>query len=438
MNRILIFSLLIILALGQPLLKRSRRSKHGEDCISDAACDEGLICRTYRCYTKFEAFNLKSLGLLTKDICDSKKICPVNQICVRHRCVPKDTPLPTPMNRTKDIDDIHIIFSGSVSLGKNAYLSGLKPDNTINYDHIFTHISKYIKSADIAVTEVDSAFYINSQSNKIVKNYKNTPKELADGLVNAGFCVINHASSNAYAFKRQGIIDTLNYYSTRFPKVHPLGIASTPEQANEDYFIYSQDNIKVGIVNFCGLFKNNIPKADQFMVNTISQQKLEMVLAKVKPQVDFLIVCIDWGKKTALLPTKTQILWAKDIAAYGVDVIIGNFPSEVQPVSYVQASNGRKALVFFSLGTLVGESTKVPHLLGALANIVISKPPKGPAYLSSYNLIPIINHVTKNNYTIYKFTEYNENLGQLVFKKFKMEKMKNLCKLKMPAFAHCG
>ena len=38
----------------------------------------------------------------------------------------------------------------------------------------------------------------------------------------------------------------------------------------------------------------------------------------------------------------------------GVNLIIGNNPALVQPVSFVKADNGNYALVFFSLGALVG------------------------------------------------------------------------------------
>ena len=69
MKRILFFALLISLTLEQTLLKRSVRSKDGQDCISDSACEEGLLCKINRCFTKYESYNLKALGLLDKNIC---------------------------------------------------------------------------------------------------------------------------------------------------------------------------------------------------------------------------------------------------------------------------------------------------------------------------------------------------------------------------------
>ena len=78
----------------------------------------------------------------------------------------------------------------------------------------------------------------------------------------------------------------------------------------------------------------------------------------------------------------------------GFNLIIGNNPALVQPVTYIKAENGNCALVFFSLGALVGENPKKLDTLGSLANIVISKE-NGKTSIDSYNLIPIINHVTQ-------------------------------------------
>ena len=92
MKGIIFFFLLISLTLEQAKVKRSQRSKHGEDCISDSAYEEGLIIKINRCYTKYESENLKSLGLMEKNLCSFKRKCPSNRMCIKHRCADKDIP----------------------------------------------------------------------------------------------------------------------------------------------------------------------------------------------------------------------------------------------------------------------------------------------------------------------------------------------------------
>ena len=434
--KIILFFVLLISLSSEQFIKRSQRSKHGEDCISDSACEEGLVCKINRCFTKYESANLKQLGLLETNLCSFIKKCPADKICIKHRCVPKDTPLEHKRNRTGNIEDVHLVFTGKILLNNKPYLSGLKPDNTINYDHLFTHIQNYIKSADLAVAPLVTPFYIN-EGLKIKKDYKNTPKELGDAIANAGFKAVLHATSEMYSHKEKGIIDTLNFWKTKYPDIHPLGIASTEEEGEKDYYIFNKNGIKIGIINYSGFVGKNIPKKNKFMVNVLNREKVEALVLKLKQEVDFIIVCVNWGEKFSLTPNKNQISWAKTLARMGVNLIIGNNPAVVQPVSFVKAENGNCALVFFSLGALIGENPKKLDALGALANIVISKE-NGKTSIASYNLIPTINHVAQtSDYTVYKLSEYNDYLGKSVNKKFSKDKVVKSCKATMGAFAHC-
>ena len=195
--------------------------------------------------------------------------------------------------------------------------------------------------------------------------------------------------------------------------------------------------IKIGIINFSGFSSSSIPKKNAFMVNTINKKKLEECISKLKQETDFIIVCISWGEKGGQFPNKKQIGLAKLIASYGVDLIVGNHPIMVQPVSYIKSDNGNKTLVFWSLGLFAGDDKKANSNIGALANIIISKG-SGKAYLSSYNLIPIINHKIDNrNYTVYKLSDYTEELGLQADKKFTLKKAKETCTKLMGSFAHC-
>ena len=209
------------------------------------------------------------------------------------------------------------------------------------------------------------------------------------------------------------------------------------EESQKDYYIYSKDNLKIGIINFSGFGGNYIPTKRKFMVNTIDKKKIEDCLAKLKKETDFIIVVMNWGQKGNHNPDKKQILLAKLLASNGADLIIGNHPSFVHPVSFVKAENGNKALVFWSLGLFVGDDTKTNSNIGALANIMISKG-NGKAYLSSYNLIPIINHkVDSPEYSVYKLSDYTEELGLQTNKNFSLKKVKEACTRLMGSFAHC-
>ena len=170
------------------------------------------------------------------------------------------------------------------------------------------------------------------------------------------------------------------------------------------------------------------------MVNLLTKEKIEDIMSKLKGKADFFVACVDWGLKSEHKLTKKQILYAKLLIENGVNLIIGNHPDYIQPVTFVRSANGNCGLVFFSLGQFIGDGKSN---LAALAHVVVTKG-KDKAYISSYSLRPVINHKVKSNqYTVYRLPEYTQQLANLSHKKINVIKLRKVCKKLMGAFAIC-
>ena len=428
--------IVLLISLAQCEIRKSRRSKHGEDCVSNAACEEGLICKTNRCFSLYEAKHLSQLGLLDNNVCNEKKKCKGNLVCYEHRCMDsllaREEEKPKPAVNPDDEEDVSMVFSGSIFLNKLPYLSGLRGNNSLNYDHLFTHVTNIIKHADISVALQETVFYINP-SEKFKPNYLNTPKELGDAIAKAGFNTVLHATQSSYSKVDAGIMNTLAFWKNEHPNVTVLGISKT-EMSENDYYIYEKNGVKIAIIDFASYLSKSLPKAKKYMVNIMTKEKIESIMNSVREKADFFVACVDWGIKSERKPTKKQILWAKILIESGINLIIGNHPDYVQPVSYVKSKNGNCGLVFFSLGQFIGDGK---NSLGALAHIIVTKG-KGKAYISSYSLRPVINHkVHSNQYTVYRLSEYTQELANLSHKKVKVNKLRAICKKIMGAFAYC-
>jgi len=185
---------------------------------------------------------MKSLGLSENNICEPNKQCPPNQKCLKHRCVPLSTII-AKKNNTENEVDINLIFAGSIYLNQKAYKSGVKENDIFNYNHLFTNILNDIKTADLAIVEQGTIFHIMSEEKKFPKKVTNTPKEIGDAIANAGFKVVLHGTNYAFSHKEKGINNTLNFWKTKYPNVHPLGISSTVDESEKDYFIYNRENL---------------------------------------------------------------------------------------------------------------------------------------------------------------------------------------------------
>ena len=394
--------------------KTNNLSKHYEDCNDENIfCRSGLICKYFRCLTKFESKKSKLLSLKEKNICEDDDDCPPELECIKHRCVDDEDEVDLSKRNEDGDPSINLLFAGSIFLNNRAYDSGCNPDGSFNYDHLFQYIKDDIKKSDLAIVGQETVF--ETEKKNFVKKVSNTPSELGDAIAKAGFKVVLHGSLYAFAKEEKGIKNTLNFWNEKYPDIKILGISKSLKNAKDDYFIFKKNTIKIGLINFYGYNEDLIPKKKQFYVNKLKKEKLKSFVKKLSSETDFVIVCINWGNKNSNKPHKNQIKIAKQLTKNGAKLIIGYHPSIVQPTSNIK-SKGKRALVFWSLGHLVSDSKKKYSILGALANITITKS-ENKAYISEYNLIPIINHKDKGKYySVYKLSQYSEILSKHINK----------------------
>ena len=413
-------------------------SLHYENCDNiNISCINGLTCKLNRCLTNLELNKTKDLGLRDKNLCNDSYDCPVEQDCIFHRCVDDEEDVDI-NKRNEDYDpSINLLFAGAIFLNGRAYKSGLNPDNSFNYDHFFKYIKNDINKADLAIIDQETIFELKKSN--FSKKLSNTPPELGDAIANAGFKVILHGSLYAFSKEEIGIINTIKFWKNKYPNIKILGISEDEKSSNGDYYIFSKNDIKIGLVNFYGHGKKMIPKDKQFYINMVTKEKVKEVIRKLSTETDFVIVCVNWGTKNSKEPTKKQMKWAKEFAANGAKLIIGHHSSFVQQVSSVK-SKGKRALVFWSLGHLINDNKRKYSILGAMANITISKSDDG-AYISEYNLIPTINHKDKGkHYSIYKLSQYSNELFKISnvnHTKFSRKDIVKKCNFLMGGLADC-
>ena len=414
-------------------------SRHYEDCDDiDVFCIKSLTCKFNRCLTSYEVKRTTLLNLKDKNMCEDDDDCPAEKQCVKHRCVDDENDAQYNKRNINNKDpSVNLLFAGSIFLSNTSYDSGVYPDGSFNYDHLFKYIKNDIRKADLAIVDQETMF--ETDKTNFIKKLTNTPSELGDAIYRAGFKVVLHATLYSYSKEERGIKNTLNFWKQKYPDVKVLGI-NEKEGANEnDYFIFQKNSMKIGLINFYGHDEEMIPEDKHYYINILKEEKLKDLVEKLANETDFLIVTINWGDKNSNKPNKKMISCATELAYFGVNLIIGYHPAITLPTSYIKASNGKIALVFWSLGHLVIDFKKEFSNLGAMANITISKSRNG-AYISAYNLIPTINHkVRGNQYSVYKLSQYSDSLFKQSFSyyNFTSEEVVERCEEMMGGLADC-
>ncbi|OON84823.1 hypothetical protein BXO88_15350 [Oribacterium sp. C9] len=94
------------------------------------------------------------------------------------------------------------------------------------------------------------------------------------------------------------------------------------------------------------------------------------------------------------------------------DLIICSHPHVVEPEGYITTALGNSGLVFWSCGNLISAQSKVPRILGGLADVTIIKDDSGTR-ISSWDFIPTVTHFSGMDVRVFLLKDYNDILASV-------------------------
>lgn len=334
--------------------------------------------------------------------------------------------------------DIRLIMIGDILAHEGVYNSGKYPDGTYNYDHLFAQIKDDIQAADIAIVNQE---VVLGGVELGLSGYPcfNSPIELGDALVEAGFNVVLHATNHALDKGAVGLDRTMQFWKENHPEIAVLGIHETQEDYdNNNVYIYEQDGVRIAILNYTyGTNGIPLPAGREYMVNLLTKENEEKITADItyaKENSDFVIVCPHWGTEYVYQPDSWQKYWTDFFAAQNVDLVLGTHPHVIEPVERVTRADKRSMLVYYSLGNFVSNQDRIPRMLGAMAKVTITKK-SGLTYISNYEVEPLVTHKLFGTglITTYRLRDYTDQLAaenriNSDEAGFSVEALKNLCR----------
>ena len=284
-----------------------------------------------------------------------------------------------------------------------------------NFDFIFENMEKYIKEYDIKIINEE---VLISGSNFSIKGYPrfNSPFELADSVVKAGFNVILKSTNHVNDFGEKARLLDLNYWK-KFPNIKVTGSYQNEEESQKITY-FEIKGIKIALLNYC--YGSNRLLRNSYTINKIKYDKIKNDIKKSKSEgADIIIVMPHWGKEYSLKSNIFQNKWSKIFFELGVDIIIGTHPHVIEPVKIMEDKDkNRKMYIFYSLGNFIssGASKKKNvfwRYLGGMAHIIIGKK-NNKVIIKEVKFIPLITHIYPENkkVTTFKVKDYNENMAK--------------------------
>lgn len=313
---------------------------------------------------------------------------------------------------------MQIMMAGDVLMHQGVIDSGKMEDKTYNFDHLFAHVAEFISKADLAIINQET---IMGGPNYGYTGYPsfNSPYEVADAEVRAGFDVLLLGTNHAYDKGEQGILNCLNYLDTTHPSLGYVGINRNQEEQDTKIYTYEANGITVAILNYTyGHNGVTLPEDKKYLVNEMHEDKIRSDIRKAEEIADFTIVCPHWGREFKLEPDAKQRELAQIFLEEGVDLVLGTHPHVIEPIEWMTHENGHKMLVYYSIGNFVNGTTSTGdgvanRMVGGLADIIIGRnKDTNEVEILKYGAVPVVCHVAEGTeYTVYFLEDYTEELA---------------------------
>ncbi|MGN0521391.1 MAG: CapA family protein [Eubacterium sp.] len=290
--------------------------------------------------------------------------------------------------------------------------AGEQEDGSLDYSSLYENIKPDIEAADIAVINQETILGGDSFDYTGYPLF-NSPWEIGDAAVDAGFDIFTCASNHSLDMGWAGIEKEIEYFSGK-KNVVQLGV-----NANSDNNIvyYEKNNITFALLNYTyGTNGIPLPSDKPWCVNILDKERVTKDITEARKNCDVVIVFPHWGTENSHEVSDYQKEYTKLFSDLGVDIVIGTHPHTLQPVEWVtNEETGKKMIVYYSLGNFISHQIQLYQLCGGMARITVEKH-GDEIEISSAKLVPVVCHYKRNEtgfeFNVYKLGDYTDEIAE--------------------------
>jgi poly-gamma-glutamate capsule biosynthesis protein CapA/YwtB (metallophosphatase superfamily) len=284
-----------------------------------------------------------------------------------------DTGTDTDSGTTSTSDTVKLVFTGDVMLGRKVKTAVTNSGG--NYQFPFFYVFNYLKSADLAVVNLESVITNTGTTNPFLvllgSVFRADPAAI-NGLIFAGIDVVNVANDHAFDYGREGFDDSIARLKAAGITViggGTLDEAYTPK-------IITIKGVKIALLGTTLVGIEYVMRAQQ---NDTTQgltaqtgvawfysKYMEPAIVSAKQQADIVIVSFHDGTENSTLPNAYQDRYAHYCIDQGANLVIGHHPGMIQPVMEYQ-----QGYIAHSLGNFVYDQGNANNKKGMVLEVII-------------------------------------------------------------------
>lgn len=316
---------------------------------------------------------------------------------------------------------VKLVAVGDILIHTPLLAEGLQEDGSYDFKFLFEIMKSDFESADIAVVNQESVLGGPEIGYDGYPNF-NSPDEVGDAIVDAGFDVVLHATNHAMDVRIEGVHNTIEYWKKKGDAITMLGFNESAEELCKPKYI-EKNGIKFAMFNYTyGLNGYVLPQGEEYRVNLLDDSNRDLIVSeiqKAKEEADFVIVFPHWGNEDWLgEPSDWQVNWANIFTDAGVDLIIGAHPHVLEKVEWIETEAGNKSLCYYSVGNYISNQQELNEVLGGMATVTIIKDENG-TYIDKENtgMVPIVTQNDRRGakplIQTYHLADYTEEMAKV-------------------------
>lgn len=309
---------------------------------------------------------------------------------------------------------VSLVAVGDNLIHNTLIAAGEQSDGTLDYNYFYDNIRDYIQAADIAVINQETMLGGSSFEYAGYPMF-NTPWEVGEAAINAGFDVFTCATNHAMDVGSAGIEKELEFFSNH-PEVTHVGTYASEEDYNSITYL-EKNNIKFALLNYTyGTNGISIPEDKPYIVKMLTEENVRKDITEARKNADFVIVFPHWGTENSHDVNEQQKKYVSIFSELGVDLVIGAHPHVLQKVEWVEnETTGKKMLVYYSVGNFISHQTSLNQMCGGMAEVTVERNGDDIS-ITEAKLAPVIDYYTRSGsgykFSVYKISDYTDKLAE--------------------------
>ena len=276
----------------------------------------------------------------------------------------------------------------------------------------FTDAVKYVK--DI-VKDYDIAYYNQEtptgDDSIAYSGYPMfyTPSAYVDAMQDVGFNTVSLASNHSLDKGEKGVLNTIKYFKTTNMLYNGM---NDSEKMRNNFTIKEKNNITYTMLSYTTKTNGlSTPKGKEYLINIYDKEQVKKDIEAVRDKVDVLIVAMHWGIEYINMPNDEEKEIAEYLSSLGVDIIIGNHPHILQPITKIG-----NTIVMYSLGNFISDQVGIERLTGLMVTLNVKKVvEKQISTVTVENVKGSLLYTKSNSYTprnfrVYPYSQLNSTI----------------------------